>query len=157
MSKQVVVFRCQHEEYAVPIEEVVSIEKIENITPIPHLPNYLIGFTRIRDEIIPIIDFSMILYNTKTVDDVARIIVLNTDVVNYGLVVSEAKEIINVRDEELKQVGLINYDKTRYFTEVAYIQDRIITCVEPKVLVSSLEGIREIIEYLQEMINNEEK
>lgn len=156
MSKQVVVFRCQHEEYAVPIDQVVSIEKIENITPIPHLPNYLIGFTKIRNELVPIIDFNMILYNTKTTGDLARIIVLNTDIVNYGLVVSEAKEILNIQDAEIKQVGLVNYSKTRYFTEVANLQDRIITCVDPKVLVDSLEGIREIIEYLQEMLLSEQ-
>lgn len=156
MSKQAVVFRCQHEEYAVPIDQVVSIEKIENITPIPHLPNYLLGFTKIRNELVPIIDFNMILYNTKTTGDLARIIVLNTDIVNYGLVVSEAKEILNFQDAELKQVGLVNYSKTRYFTEVANLQDRIITCVDPKILVDSLEGIREIIEYLHEMLVSEQ-
>lgn len=157
MNKQAVVFRCQHEEYAVPIEQVVSIEKIENITPIPHLPNYLLGFTKIRNELIPVIDFNMILYNKKTTGDLARIIVLNTSIVNYGLVVSEAKEIIHFQQSELKQVGLVNYSKTRYFTEVANLNNRIITCVDPKILVNSLDGIREIIEYLKEMIQSEQK
>lgn len=156
MPKQAVIFRCQHEEYAVPIDQVISIEKIANITPIPHLPNYLLGFTKIRNELVPVIDFNMILYNTKTTGDIARIIVLNTDIVNYGLVVSEAKEIMQFQDDELKQVGLVNYAKTRYFTEVANLNDRIITCVDPKILVDSLEGIREIIEYLQEMLQSEE-
>lgn len=155
MSKQAVVFRCQNEEYAVPIEQVISIEKIASITPIPHLPNYLLGFTKIRDELVPIIDFNIILYNQKTTGELARIIVLNTDIVNYGLVVSEAKEIMQFQDDELKQVGLVNYSKTRYFTEVANLQDRIITCVDPKILVNSLEGIREIIDHLQDMLATE--
>ncbi|RKJ28253.1 chemotaxis protein CheW, partial [Butyricicoccus sp. 1XD8-22] len=38
-----VVFRCKTEEYAVSVEQVVSIEKLESITPVPHLPNYLLG------------------------------------------------------------------------------------------------------------------
>ena len=154
--EQCVVFACSTEEYAVPVEQVVSIEKVEHITPIPHLPNYLIGFTRNRGELIPVIDFQMILYNRPTSGDLSRIIVLNTDVVNYGLVVSEAKEILHFGEDVLRQIGLVNYSKTRYFTAVANLENRMITCVDPKILVNSLDGVREIIEYLHETLANEE-
>lgn len=151
-----VVFGCGQEEYAVPVEQVVSIEKVEHITPIPHLPNYLLGFTRMRGELVPVIDFERILYNRPSTGDLVRIIVLNTDVVNYGLVVSDAREIIDFDDSDLRQMGLVNYAKTQYFTAVANLENRIITCVDPKILVNSLEGIREIIEYLHKMLENEE-
>ncbi len=153
--EKTVIFRCGNEEYAVPVEQVVSIEKLGHITPIPHLPNYLLGFTRIRKELIPIIDFSRILYNVPSQGEHCRIIVLNTDVVNYGLVVSEAKEILNFTENEIQQVGLVNYSKTRYFTAVANLENRVITCVDPKILVNSLDGIREIIEYLHKMLEDE--
>lgn len=152
-----IIFRCENEEYALPIEQVISIEKIDHITPIPHLPNYLLGFTRIREELIPVIDFSRILYNKSSTGDQSRIIVLSTDVVNYGLVVTEAKEILDFKPNELKQVGLVNYSKTRYFTAVANLENRIITCVDPKVLVNSLEGIREIIQYLHKLLEDEKE
>ena len=151
-----VVFGCGQEEYAVPVEQVVSIEKVEHITPIPHLPNYLLGFTRMRGELVPVIDFERILYNRPSTGDLVRIIVLNTDIVNYGLVVSDAREIINFEDSDLRQMGLVNYAKTQYFTAVANLENRMITCVDPKILVNSLEGIREIIEYLHKMLENEE-
>ncbi|RTQ93467.1 chemotaxis protein CheW [Lysinibacillus telephonicus] len=150
-----VIFRCGNEEYAVPVEQVVSIEKLGHITPIPHLPNYLLGFTRIRKELIPIIDFNRILYNNAVDGEQSRIIVLNTDVVNYGLVVNEAKEILNFTESEIQQVGLVNYSKTRYFTAVANLENRVITCVDPKILVNSLDGIKEIIEYLHKMLEDE--
>lgn len=150
-----VIFRCGNEEYAIPVEQVVSIEKLGHITPIPHLPNYLLGFTRIRKELIPIIDFNRILYNNAVDGEQSRIIVLNTDVVNYGLVVNEAKEILNFTESEIQQVGLVNYSKTRYFTAVANLENRVITCVDPKILVNSLDGIKEIIEYLHKMLEDE--
>lgn len=152
-----IVFRCENEEYAIAIDNVVSIEKIEHITPIPHLPKYLIGFTRIRGELIPVLDFNLILYNKQTTGELARIVVLNTDVVNYALAVSEAKEILDFSENEVQQVGLVNYSKTRYFTAVANLEDRMITFVDPSVLVNSLEGIREIIEYLHKMIKEEKE
>lgn len=155
--EQAVVFQCGNEEYAVPVEQVVSIERLERINPIPHLPQYLLGFTEIRGQLVPVLDFNQILYNKLSEDDTCRIIVLNTDVVNYGLVVTEAKEILNFSENELVQVGLVSYLKTRYFTAVANLENRMITCVDPKILVSSLEGIREIIEYLHKMLENEKE
>lgn len=154
--EKAVVFGCGTEEYALPIDQVVSIEKLERVTPIPHLPNYLMGFSRIRGELVPVIDFQRILYNRPSNGEHVRIIVLSTDVVNYGLVVTEAKEILDFAPEQLKQMGLVNYAKTRYFTAVANLEDRMISCVDPLILVNSLEGIREIIEYLHKMQGNEE-
>ncbi len=151
-----VVFRCKTEEYAVSVEEVVCIDKLESIRAVPHLPNYLLGFTRIRGELIPVLDFGIILYNTPSQKTTAKIIILNTDVVNFGLVVDEAKEILNFSESELTQVGLVNYSRTKYFTAIANLEDRMITCVEPTILVNSLEGTREIIEYLKELNNEAE-
>lgn len=155
-SVKAVVFNCGTEEYAVPVDQVVSIEKLEKVTPIPHLPNYLMGFSRIRGQLVPILDFQRILYERSSVGEQVRIIVLNTDVVNYGLVVTEAKEILDLDESILKQMGLVNYAKTKYFTAVANLENRMITYVDPKILVNSLEGIREIIEYLHKMNADEE-
>ena len=148
MFEKSVVFTCGTEEYAVPVEQVVSIEKVEHITPIPHLPNYLLGYTRIRGELVPVIDFQSILYGKSTEGELSRIVVMNTDVINFGLVVADAKEILDINPDLLMQMGLVNYAKTKYFTAVANLENRMITCVDPKVLVNSLEGIREIIDYM---------
>lgn len=155
MFEKSVVFTCGTEEYAVPVEQVVSIEKLDRITPIPHLPEYLLGFTRIRGELVPVIDFQKILYGTSTVGDLSRIIVLHTDVVNFGLVVADAKEIIDIDPALLKQVGLVNYSRTKYFTAVANLESRMITCVNPSILVESLDGVREIINYMSTMEQSE--
>ena len=156
-SVKAVVFACGTEEYAVPVEQAISIEKLEHVTPIPHLPNYLLGFTRIRGELVPVLDFERILYNRSSNAATARIIVLNTDVVNYGLLVTEAREILDFDTSVLQQMGLVNYSKTRYFTAVANLENRMITYVDPKILVNSLEGIREIINYLHKMLENEQE
>ena len=154
--EKAVVFLCGTEEYAVPVEQVVSIEKLERVTPIPHLPNYLLGFTRIRGELTPVIDFGQVLYNRPTHTDTSKVIVLSTDTVNYGLLVADAREIIDFEEGVLKQMGLVNYAKTKYFTAVANLEDRMISCVDPHILVNSLDGIREIINHLHKMLENEE-
>ncbi|MEK3766254.1 MULTISPECIES: chemotaxis protein CheW [unclassified Solibacillus] len=154
--EKAVVFLCGTEEYAVPVEQVVSIEKLERVTPIPHLPNYLLGFSRIRGELTPIIDFQTILYNRPTDTKNSKVIVLKTEMINYGLLVVDAKEIIDFEEGVLKQLGLVNYNKTKYFTAVANLENRMISCVDPSILVHSLEGMREIIDYLQKMLADEQ-
>lgn len=154
--EKAVVFLCGTEEYAVPVDQVVSIEKLERVTPIPHLPQYLLGFSRIRGELTPVIDFQSILYNRPTDTKNSKVIVLKTEMINYGLLVVDAKEIIDFEEGVLKQLGLVNYDKTKYFTAVANLENRMISCVDPSILVHSLEGMREIIDYLHKMLEDEQ-
>ncbi|TQR19665.1 chemotaxis protein CheW [Psychrobacillus vulpis] len=156
-SEKVVVFQCGNEDYAVPVEHVISIEKLEHINPIPHLPNYLIGLMKIRGELVPIIDFEQILYNRSGVDhDVARIITMHTEDISIGLLVKEAKEILDIASDDLKQIGLVNYTKTQYFTSVANLENRMITIVDPSILVRSLEGIKDIQSYLESVKKEEQ-
>ena len=158
-NEKVVVFQCGNEDYAVSIEHVVSIEKLEHVNPIPHLPNYLIGLMKIRGELVPIIDFEQILYNRSGVDqDQARVVTMHTEDLTVGLLVKEAKEILDIDEDNLKQIGLVNYTKTRYFTAVANLEDRMITIVDASILVRTLEGFNDIQTYVEEVkketINN---
>lgn len=149
-SNKVVVFTVGKEEYAIPIENVLSIEKLEGITPIPHLPQYVSGIIKVRGELIPALDTERILYNRPVeVNDSVRIIVLQTEEMSLGILVGEAKEILDIPQEQMKQVGLIAYQKTCYFTGVANLENRLISIISPSILVKSLEGIREIQEFMK--------
>jgi purine-binding chemotaxis protein CheW len=76
------------------------------------------------------------------------LLVVHTDTLQVGLVVKEAKEILEVADESVTDVGLMAYSKTKYFNSVINLEDRIITKIDPEVLVESLEGIKEIKDYV---------
>ncbi|MBD7944613.1 chemotaxis protein CheW [Psychrobacillus sp. FSL K6-2684] len=149
-SQKVVVFQSGNEEYAVSIDHVVSIEKLEKVNPIPHLPKYLIGLMKIRGELVPIIDFELILYNQSgLLNENARVVTMHTEDMSVGILVKEAKEILDVPAESLKQLGLMNYAKTKYFTNIANLENRMITIVDPSILVRSLDGIKDIQSYLE--------
>lgn len=156
-SIKVVVFECGNEEYAVSIEHVVSIEKLEHVNPIPHLPNYLIGLMKIRGALVPIMDFEEILYSRSgRASEQARVITMLTEEMSIGLLVKDAKEILDISTDDLIQIGLVNYSKTKYFTGVANLENRMITLVDPSILVHSLEGIKDIQSYLESIKKEEE-
>jgi purine-binding chemotaxis protein CheW len=151
MMTKVVVFHAGREEYALPIENVVSIEKLDNINPIPHLPPYVLGLVKVRNELIPVMDMSSILYNYPLNNEKGLfLLVVHTETLEVGLVVKEAKEILEVTDAAITDVGLLAYSKTKYFNGVINLENRMITKIDPEVLVGSLEGIKEIRDYVQE-------
>ncbi|BCB04650.1 chemotaxis protein CheW [Bacillus sp. KH172YL63] len=150
MSK-VVVFHAGKEEYALPIENVVSIEKLEEVRSIPHLPSFVLGLVKVRGELIPVLDLGNILYNTSAIGEEGMfLIVIQTKAMQIGLVVKEAKEILEVPADSMTNVGLFAYSKTNYFAGVINLDDALITQIDPDVLVESLEGMKEIQEYVKE-------
>ncbi|HWI47470.1 MAG TPA: chemotaxis protein CheW, partial [Rummeliibacillus sp.] len=106
-------------------------------------------------ELLPILDFEQILYRQPANSTEAKLIVLQSDDFIFGLLVSEAKEILDIEEEQLKQVGLVNYAKTQYFSAVANLEQRMITLVSPDVLVNTLDGIKEIKAYMKSLTEEE--
>jgi len=145
-----VVFQVANEEYAISIDHVISIEKMEGITPIPHLPSYVKGIVKVRGELLPVLDFEDVLYHRSIHEnDQTRLIVLKTEELTIGVLVNDAKEIIDIAEENLKQIGLAAFGKTSYFSAIANLDARLITIVDPSKLVRSLEGVCEIEEYMK--------
>lgn len=152
-----VIVQCGQEDYALPVESVITIEKLERVNPIPHLPDYMLGLMKNRGELVPILDFQQILYGDSAKNDEnARVVILQTENLHIGLLVLEAKEILDIPEDKLTSSGLMAYSRTPYFTTVANLEDRMITVVDPEILSKTLAGMDAIGEYvasqrLQEM------
>lgn len=154
---KIVVFKAGNEEYGIHVFNVITIEKMQEITPIPKLPEYVSGVVTIRDELIPVFDLSQILYNRSTAIDPfsTRLILLNIDQLHFALLVSEAKELLEINIDQIKNIDLINYKDTSYYSGIVHINERIITLIDPKQLIMSLRGIEDIHAYLEEARNLE--
>lgn len=150
-SNKAVVFQAGNEEYAFPILYVISIEKMEGMTAIPHMPDYVTGITKVRGELIPVIDLERVLYHRDIqADDKTRLIVLETTDISLGVLVRDAKEILEIPVENMKQPGLIAYQSTKFITGIANLEKRMIMIIDPATLIQSLEGIKEIKDYMKQ-------
>lgn len=148
-----VIVQCGNEEYAISIDAVVSIERLEQVNPIPHLPDFMLGLMKIRGELVPILDFEQILYNKNAKDHPeARIVVVQTKALFIGLLVIDAKEIIDIPESSLTTEGLMAYSKTAYFTSVANLENRMITIVDPEILSQTLSGMDAINDYVDKQL-----
>ena len=152
-----VVVQCGNEEYAIPVEAVVSIERLEQVNRIPHLPEYMLGLMRIRGELVPILDFEQILYgrSAQGLGDV-RVVVVQTARLFIGLLVLDAKEILDIPEDVMTSAGLMAYSRTPYFTTVANLENRMITVVDPEILSKTLAGMDEIGDYVLSQLAQEQ-
>ncbi|ARD46864.1 chemotaxis protein CheW [Sporosarcina sp. P37] len=150
-AMQTVIVRTGNEEYALPVESVISIEKLGYVTPIPHLPDYLLGLMRFRGELVPILDMSQIFYRRATPRDAeSHVVVVKTDQLEIGLLVLDAREILELPEDRLTSAALKAYSKTPYFITVANLDHRVVTVIDPMIMANSLQGMDEISRYMKE-------
>jgi purine-binding chemotaxis protein CheW len=144
-----VVFQLEREQYAVPIEYVISIEKMVEPTIIPQMPDYMVGVVRIRGELVPVLDTRKLLYERPFEEtDKTRLVVTMAEDISVAFIVDEAKEIIDIPEEAVKQVNMLAYQQTPYLVGVASLPERLIILMDPNRLFAHLEEADEIKEHI---------
>ncbi|NUK31134.1 purine-binding chemotaxis protein CheW [Parageobacillus sp. VR-IP] len=144
-----VIFQIEREQYAVPIEYVISIEKMVEPTIIPQMPEYMIGVVRIRGELVPVLDTRKLLYERSFEEtDKTRLVVTTAEDISVAFIVDEAKEILDIPEEAVKQVNMLAYQQTPYLVGVASLPERLIILMDPNRLFAHLEEADEIKEHI---------
>ncbi|BDG46610.1 chemotaxis protein CheW [Parageobacillus sp. KH3-4] len=144
-----VVFQLEREQYALPVTHVISIEKMADPTVVPQMPDYMVGVVRIRGELVPVLDTRKLLYGRPFEEtDKTRIIVTATEDISVAFIVDEAKEILDIPEESVKQVNMLAYRQTPYFIGIASLPERLITLIDPNQLFENLEGAKTIKEHI---------
>jgi purine-binding chemotaxis protein CheW len=144
-----VVFQLEREQYAIPVMHVISIEKMMAPTIVPQMPDYVIGVVRIRGELVPVLDTRKLLYGRPFEEtDKTRLIVTMAEDISVAFIVDEAKEILDIPEEAVKQVNMLAYQQTPYLVGVASLPERLITLIDPNRLFAHLEEANEIKEHI---------
>lgn len=136
------------EQFAVNIEQVDSIERLTEMTKVPQAPEFMRGFTELRGEIISIVDLKQLLeIGTVDLTKDPRIIIVQLEDLKIGLLVDEAKEVIDIEEglieEPPKMVGQV---KKEYIQGVARLGERLIILMDMNnvLLESEVEQIKAV-------------
>lgn len=122
-----VVFALKQKEYAIDVKHVVSIEKMQNYTRVPHVPPYVKGVINLRGVITPIIDLrTRFQMETKPYDQNTRIIIVSVDDKEVGLIVDGANDVVNNQEKEIEpQPDVIGSEKQNFISGVLKFGDRL--------------------------------
>ncbi|OEG00422.1 chemotaxis protein CheW [Vulcanibacillus modesticaldus] len=125
---KIIVFRIKNEEYGVDVKQVKSIERMEHITRVPNTPPFVKGVINLRGVVVPIIDLRKRLgIDQQEYNDSTRIIIVNVDEMEVGLIVDEANDVIDIPISSIepppKVVGGV---ESVYLRGVAKISERLL-------------------------------
>lgn len=103
MSAQMVVFKIYGESFAVEVTLVEAIIKLQAITKVPHAPDFVVGVTNLRGNIVPVIDLKkrLDLPKTETGTD-TRIIVAILQESKVGMIVDSVSQVVEIDESQIE-------------------------------------------------------
>mgnify|MGYP000932187735 CR=1 FL=1 len=134
MGKQLVVFKLLNEDYAIEVISVESIIKYQSITVIPHAPDYVVGVTNLRGNIVPVIELKKRLSLPITEpNDETRIIVAIIKDSKVGMVVDSVSQVIEIGEGEMDptpQMGLNSAVDASFIRGIVKIEGKLIISLD---------------------------
>jgi purine-binding chemotaxis protein CheW len=99
---EVLVFELGGERYALETGRILEVFPLTNFTPVPGVPDFLVGVTPYRGEILALVDLRKLFgMEVKGVTDLSRIVVLGVKKAQCGILVDKAQEVILLQPEEI--------------------------------------------------------
>jgi len=89
-------------EYCIKLYHVKEILPVTAYTPVPHLPDYIVGLINVRGKVIPVIDVRLRLgmeraeYNDRTCN-----VIVEHEKGDVGLIFDLVTEVLNVDEKEI--------------------------------------------------------
>ncbi|CQR46516.1 Chemotaxis protein CheW [Paraliobacillus sp. PM-2] len=92
-----IVFQLKGQAYAASIQQIISIELLQEVVALPQASDFIDGITTLRGEVVPIIDLKtrMGLSRSQKTDQ-TRILLSHVNNVQVGFVVDEANDVIDI-------------------------------------------------------------
>ncbi|MBP2663552.1 MAG: cheW2 [Firmicutes bacterium] len=157
---QLVTFLLENEEYAFDIMHVKEIIRVQQITVVPNVPNYIEGVVSIRNQLLPIVNMRM-FFGLKNIDasDQSRIIIVDLGQTSVGFRVDKVSEVASIPRNVIEPPPLIFSDEENgQIRGVAKLNDgkRLLMCLNatkllPTEVVKNLSGEKVAAEQMNEM------
>lgn len=129
---KLVVFQLKEKEYAIPVSKVSAIEKVQHITRVPGVTEYVKGVINLRGVVTPIIDLRLRFgIEEEVYSDSTRVIIVALDDMEVGLIVDAANDVIDVKVESIEpQPEVVGVAETEYISGVAKIDKRLLILLD---------------------------
>lgn len=129
---KIIVFQLKEKEYAIPVSQVRSIEKVQHITRVPGTVPFVKGVINLRGVVTPIIDLRKRFGLEETVySDSTRVIIAALDEMEVGLIVDAANDVIDIPTDSIEPppeiVGVL---EAEYINGVVKIDKRLLILLE---------------------------
>lgn len=135
-SGKYITFALDGEEYGIPILNVREIIGMMKITPVPRMPEFVLGVVNLRGKVIPVIDLrSRFGLDYRDFDARTPIIVGEIDadgnIMQIGIVVDAVSEVIQVTNGNVEETPSFGVDvDTKFILGIAKVEGGIKTLLD---------------------------
>ncbi|WP_100010358.1 chemotaxis protein CheW [Lentibacillus sediminis] len=99
-----IVFQMNHQTYGADVRQILSIEKVQEITEVPRTAGFIKGVINLRGDTTPIIDLKERFRLGKLEQtEATRILIVHIADIRVGLMVDSATDVIDVDAELIEQ------------------------------------------------------
>lgn len=134
-----IIFELGKEKFGVPVEQVISIERMGEITTVPKAKDYIRGILNLRSLVIPIVDLRVHFYQIALEDhDETRIIVVQVNDFNMGFVVDTATEVLDIPEDKIQELNIAKA-QTDSVSKVANLDECLIILLDIAQLIKDMD------------------
>ncbi|SCL83016.1 chemotaxis protein CheW [Sporanaerobacter sp. PP17-6a] len=133
-----VIFKLIDEYYGLDIENVISVEKMQEFTRIPNAPSYVRGVINLRGEVIPVIDLREKLgLELKSTDENTRIIIVSESEINLGIIVDSSSEVLEIQRSLIDKPLASEEESNNYLKGIGKVDGRLIIIIDLEKLIEA--------------------
>ncbi len=131
-EQHVVIFRLADEYYALDIQAVQEIVRMQPITSIPGSDAWVEGITNLRGRVVPVIDLRRrcgVRDSEPTAE--TRIVVVSSPSGMVGLIVDAVSEVMRIPSEQVEPPStIVSVPENTYLRGIAKLEDRLVSLMD---------------------------
>ncbi len=134
-------FELGGEDYGVPVDMMIEIVRDVSTFNIPGTPDYVVGATDLRGEVIPILDLKKILKVGRTEGELQEVLLVRIGEEKLALPVDRLKDIISSTEDKLIDPSSITNLQDKMLKWIIRLEDdRTVRVLDIKELVDDKVG-----------------
>ena len=150
-EQQLVVFDLAQEAYGVDIGTVREIIRMQDVTSVPHRPDYVSGVINLRGRITPVVDLRkrFDLAEQEITRD-SRIVVVDIDGDDIGMIVDAVTEVLRISTTQIEPPStMIAAGGSDYIVGIAKLEERLVLLLDLERVLTTAQSGDTPVELLQ--------
>lgn len=137
---QLVSFHVGDEEFGLDILRVQEIIRIQPLTRVPNLPDYIDGVFNLRGKVIPVIGLRKRLgLDKQSANKHTRIVVVDVHSQTLGFVVDSVSEVLRIHSDTVEPTPRLGKLERDYISGVGKLDSRLLLLIDLERLMSDAE------------------
>lgn len=137
---QLVSFHVGEEEFGLDILRVQEIIRLQPLTRVPNLPDYIDGVFNLRGKVIPVIGLRRRLgLDKQSADKQTRIVVVDVHNQTLGFIVDSVSEVLRIHSGTVEPTPRLGKAERDYISGVGKLDSRLLLMIDLEQLMSGTE------------------